>query len=104
MPKTNKNIAVIDLFCGIGGLSHGFFLEGFNIIAGYDNDISCQFAFENNNKAKFFTKDITIRKPMILSSALLIMSKIIDWNKNFNPRRFHYSPFTIHHSLFTIHN
>lgn len=59
MPKINKNIAVIDLFCGIGGLSHGFFLEGFNIIAGYDNDTKCKYAFENNNNAKFYTKDIT---------------------------------------------
>ena len=58
MKKKKKNIAVIDLFCGIGGLSHGFFLEGFNIIAGYDNDASCKFAFEDNNKAAFYTKDI----------------------------------------------
>lgn len=50
--------AVIDLFCGIGGLSHGFIQEGFNVIAGYDNDSTCKYAFEQNNKSCFYTKDI----------------------------------------------
>lgn len=50
--------AVIDLFCGVGGLTHGFFLEGFNVVAGIDNDESCEFAFTQNNKAKFIHKDI----------------------------------------------
>lgn len=53
-----KNTAVIDLFCGIGGLSYGFFKEGFNIVAGYDIDETCKFAFETNNKSKFISKDI----------------------------------------------
>lgn len=51
--------AVIDLFCGIGGLSHGFVLEGFNVIAGYDNDPTCKYAFEQNNNSCFFEKDVT---------------------------------------------
>lgn len=54
-----KEIKVIDLFCGIGGLSNGFFQEGFNVIAGYDNDKSCKFAYEENNEALFHLKDIT---------------------------------------------
>lgn len=54
-----KNIKVVDLFCGIGGLSNGFFQEGFNVIAGYDTDISCKYAYETNNKAKFYAEDIT---------------------------------------------
>ena len=36
-----KEIKVVDLFCGIGGLSNGFYQEGFNVIAGYDTDMSC---------------------------------------------------------------
>ncbi len=28
---------VVDLFCGCGGLSRGFELAGFNVVAGYDN-------------------------------------------------------------------
>jgi DNA (cytosine-5)-methyltransferase 1 len=50
---------VVDLFCGIGGLSHGLKLEGFKVVAGVDNDKSCQFAFEKNNDASFIGKDIS---------------------------------------------
>ena len=50
--------SVIDLFCGAGGLSHGFFQEGFDITAGVDIDEDCQYAFETNNKAKFIRKSV----------------------------------------------
>jgi DNA (cytosine-5)-methyltransferase 1 len=53
-----KEVKVVDLFCGIGGLSHGLVLEGFDVVAGVDNDKSCKHAFERNNKAKFISKDI----------------------------------------------
>lgn len=53
------NIAVIDLFCGIGGLSQGFVMEDFNVISGYDNDISCKFAYEINNNAIFHAEDVS---------------------------------------------
>ncbi|MDR3339229.1 MAG: DNA cytosine methyltransferase [Candidatus Symbiothrix sp.] len=58
MQDIKKNSAVIDLFCGIGGLSQGFVLEGYNVISGYDNDKSCRYAFESNNHAKFYEEDI----------------------------------------------
>jgi DNA (cytosine-5)-methyltransferase 1 len=32
-----SGIKVIDLFCGIGGLSHGFVKEGFDVVAGIEN-------------------------------------------------------------------
>ena len=51
-------IKVVDLFCGIGGLTHGLKLEGFNVVAGVDNDKSCKYAFEKNNGAKFISKNI----------------------------------------------
>lgn len=57
--KLNQ-IGVIDLFCGIGGLSYGLGSEGFNIIAGYDIDSTCKYAYKHNNKATFFSKDINI--------------------------------------------
>jgi len=57
--RNKKKATVIDLFCGIGGLSHGFVNEGFNVIAGYDNDPTCRFAFEENNKSRFYLQDIT---------------------------------------------
>lgn len=49
---------VVDLFCGAGGLSHGFFREGFKIAAGIDTDERCKFPFEHNNDAKFICKDV----------------------------------------------
>lgn len=52
-----QNIA-IDLFCGIGGLTKGLSLAGINVIAGFDIDESCEFAYEKNNNAKFINKDI----------------------------------------------
>lgn len=55
--KKLHQAAVVDLFCGIGGLAHGFLLEGFSIVAGIDNDASCEFAFTKNNKARFIHKD-----------------------------------------------
>lgn len=53
-----KKYEVIDLFCGIGGLTHGFKNAGFNVLAGYDIDDTCKFAFEYNNDAKFINKDV----------------------------------------------
>ena len=56
---SEKKIAVIDLFCGVGGLTQGFVMEDFNVISGYDNDISCKFSYEANNNAIFHTEDIS---------------------------------------------
>jgi DNA (cytosine-5)-methyltransferase 1 len=50
---------VVDLFCGVGALSHGLRLAGFDILAGYDIDSRCKFAFEKNNDAQFFAKDVS---------------------------------------------
>jgi DNA (cytosine-5)-methyltransferase 1 len=53
-----KSVSVVDLFCGIGGLTHGFRKEGFNVVAGIDSDVTCKYAFENNNHAEFIHKDV----------------------------------------------
>ena len=57
MPKHPK-VKVIDLFCGIGGLSHGMKRKGFNIIAGFDIDDSCKYSYEINNESIFLNEDI----------------------------------------------
>lgn len=49
---------VVDLFCGIGGLTRGLLDSGLNVIAGFDNDISCQFAYEENNNSIFYHQNI----------------------------------------------
>lgn len=51
--------SVVDLFCGAGGLAHGFLNEGFRIEAGVDLDPACQFPFEHNNRSTFHQMDIT---------------------------------------------
>ncbi len=45
--------AVVDLFCGIGGLSHGLRQAGLRVASGVDADRKCQYAFETNNGATF---------------------------------------------------
>lgn len=42
-------IEVVDLFCGIGGLSFGMKSKGFSILAGFDLDATCKYAYETNN-------------------------------------------------------
>ena len=57
--KENQNISVVDLFCGIGGLSYGLKKAGLNVKAGIDQDESCRYAYENNNIATFISDDIS---------------------------------------------
>jgi DNA (cytosine-5)-methyltransferase 1 len=52
-------IACVDLFCGAGGLTHGFVLEGLPVVAGIDLDPACRFPYEANNQAKFVEQDIS---------------------------------------------
>lgn len=52
-------IHAVDLFCGIGGLTHGLRLAGVAVKAGFDNDSTCRHAFETNNEgAEFVCKDV----------------------------------------------
>lgn len=51
--------AVVDLFCGVGGLTHGLQLAGLNVVAGIDNEDSCEYAYTANNDARFILADIT---------------------------------------------
>lgn len=57
--RPNDYGSVVDLFCGAGGLTHGFLLEGFTISAGMDVDEDCRYSFEHNNRAPFIRRDIT---------------------------------------------
>ncbi len=53
------NIATIDLFCGIGGLTHGLEDVGIPVAVGFDIDESCRFSYETNNSATFICKDVS---------------------------------------------
>ncbi len=60
-PEVDRG-SVIDLFCGVGGLSHGFVLERFAVKAGVDVDPSCRHAYEKNNRARFYQRDVASLK------------------------------------------
>ena len=53
-----SSICTVDLFCGAGGLTHGFEQAGLPVKAGYDIDPACKFPYEHNNKAKFILQDV----------------------------------------------
>ena len=59
MEEKIKKIEAIDLFCGVGGLTYGLQKSGINVIAGIDNDETCRYAYETNNKAPFINADIS---------------------------------------------
>ena len=46
-------VAAVDLFCGVGGLTHGLELAGVPVVVGVDVENSCKFAYEHNNRARF---------------------------------------------------
>ena len=56
--RASETAGVVDLFCGIGGLTHGFKRAGFDILAGYDTDERCRHAYETNNDAVFHACDV----------------------------------------------
>lgn len=53
------SISGVDLFCGVGGLTHGLIKSGITIRAGIDLDTSCKYAYEVNNNAKFIGANIS---------------------------------------------
>jgi DNA (cytosine-5)-methyltransferase 1 len=52
--KTRSRITAVDLFCGAGGLTRGLLDAGIKVVAGYDIDEICQYAYEQNNKPAIF--------------------------------------------------
>lgn len=51
-------IAAVDLFCGVGGLTHGLTRAGIRVRLGIDLDPACRFPMEENNAAKFVEADV----------------------------------------------
>ena len=69
LTEAASDIHAVDLFCGIGGLTHGLARAGIAVRAGFDNDESCRYAYEANNPdAQFVAADIrSIRREHIES-------------------------------------
>lgn len=51
---SSRRISAVDLFCGAGGLTRGLLDAGIPVLAGYDIDSSCEFAYEHNNPGSRF--------------------------------------------------
>jgi DNA (cytosine-5)-methyltransferase 1 len=53
-----KPVAAVDVFCGVGGLTHGLLKEGIPVYAGVDLDPKCRYPFEKNNRCLFVEDDV----------------------------------------------
>lgn len=56
--ENTLTIRAIDLFCGVGGLTHGLAQAGIEVVAGIDIDPACKYPYEANNEAKFIEGDV----------------------------------------------
>ncbi|MFH1981296.1 MAG: DNA cytosine methyltransferase [Pseudomonadota bacterium] len=57
--KYRSDVSCLDLFCGAGGLTYGFALEGLRINAGIDLDPACRYPFSSNNDSSFIEWDVS---------------------------------------------
>ncbi len=60
-PRINggyTSISCIDLFCGLGGLTHGLMRKGIKVVRGIDIDARCRFPYESNNDSIFSEQDV----------------------------------------------
>lgn len=58
MNKGEYMVQIVDLFCGVGGLTRGLLDSGLDVVAGFDNDKTCKYTYETNNKIKFNHRNI----------------------------------------------
>lgn len=61
VPSTplDRSIEAIDLFCGVGGLSHGLAGQGIKVVAGFDLDPACRYPYiANHPDAQFVEGDV----------------------------------------------
>lgn len=56
--SAESQIVAVDLFCGVGGLTHGLTRAGIKVQLGVDLDPACRFPMEANNAAKFLEADV----------------------------------------------
>lgn len=63
----SPQIQAVDLFCGVGGLTHGLIRAGIDVKAGVDLDETCRYPFEKNNSADFIHCDVSTLKSSDIS-------------------------------------
>lgn len=57
--KVRSKIVAVDLFCGVGGLTHGLQKGNIDVVMGVDIDNKCRHPFESNNQSHFCEQDVT---------------------------------------------
>ena len=72
-------IAAIDLFCGLGGLTHGLRKSGINVSLGVDLDPACRYPYISNNESEFWLRSVSDLKgsellPFFKGSALTLLA------------------------------
>jgi len=66
--QSGNPLKAIDFFCGAGGMTRGMKDAGIEVIAGIDNDATCQQTYEiNNHPSKFIEYDINSLEPSELA-------------------------------------
>lgn len=60
-------ISAVDLFCGVGGLTHGLAQAKIDVRLGIDIDPASQHPFEKNNDAAFLLADVATLEAQIIS-------------------------------------
>ena len=68
------NYAVGDVFCGVGGLTHGFVLENFDVVVGIDSDEKLTKLYKRFCRIEGFTGMLI--EPMVTGVELIVGSKI----------------------------
>ena len=63
------DIVAVDLFCGVGGLTHGLTKSGIKVRLGVDLDPACRFPLEANNAARFLEADVSDLAPSEIQKA-----------------------------------
>lgn len=66
---TPSEIVAVDLFCGVGGLTHGLTRAGIKVNLGVDLDPACRFPMEANNATKFIEADVSKILPSDIQQA-----------------------------------
>lgn len=78
MPRNKKyTYEVVYLFCGIGGLSYGLKCQGMKILAGYDLDWTCKYAYEANTGGVFNYRDVKTIKGQEINKLFSKKSNVI---------------------------
>ena len=55
-------VQVVDLFCGVGGLTRGLLDAGLDVVAGFDIDATCQFTYEHRMMGR--CSKVSLKPPM----------------------------------------